>query len=63
MFGHDVMTWKRVKSIHAMATCSDTTSNHMGLIDLINLTDFMTISDLCTIFEVDSLKLCDAAVR
>lgn len=31
--------------------------------DLVNLTDFMGISKACSLFEIDSLKHCDAAVR
>jgi len=35
----------------------------MQLIDLINLTDFICLADCCSLFEIDSLKLCDSAIR
>ena len=57
-----MLTWSRVADIHKLAT-QNANNNQLKLIDLINLTDFIKISDCCSLFEIDSLKLCDAAVR
>ena len=35
----------------------------MQLHELVNLTDFMGISDACSLFEIDSIRHCDGAVR
>ena len=35
----------------------------MKLHDLVNLTDFIAITDAFGMFEIDRLKLCDEAVR
>ena len=46
-----------------MAQSPDNPSDKLKLCDLVNLTDFMGINDACSLFEIDSLKHCDASVR
>ena len=50
-------------SIQSLAQSPDFPSDKLQLSDLVNLTDFMGINDACSLFEIDSLKHCDASVR
>jgi len=57
-FGDDILTWKRIGNLHKLACCQDASCENLKLIDLVNLTDFMGMSDCCSLFEIDSLKHC-----
>jgi len=41
----------------------DAKSSNLDLVDLVNVTDFLPISKMLTVFEQDSLNLCLDAVR
>lgn len=52
-----------MKSLLALSSRAGSTVDNLKLSDLVGLTDFIPISDACSLFEIDSLKHCDAAVR
>ena len=59
----DIMDWTRMKSLLTLSNKTGSTVLNLKLSDLVSLTDFIGISEACSLFEIDSLKHCDAAVR
>ena len=57
------MTQMRMQAFQKLACVRDNDPENLRLVDLVNLTDFLGITDACSLYEIDSLKHCDAAVR
>ena len=52
-----------MSTLQRLVQSPDARNENLKLCDLINITDFMGINDACSLYEIDSLKHCDAAVR
>ena len=52
-----------MQTLQKLVQPADSRGENLQLCDLVNVTDFMGLNDACSLYEIDSLKHCDASVR